>query len=166
MAAGGPARRESPAMAASRGSFHERRPNRLTAAGRRAGFATIALAAASLALAAPTMARERSGDRTTAVKVTAGRPSEFSFALSRKKVPVGRVRFTVRNLGTVPHDFEVCSSPKGGAADSCKGTKTKEIQPGASAVLTVTFSGKGRHEYLCTVPGHAGAGMKGVLTVG
>jgi uncharacterized cupredoxin-like copper-binding protein len=166
MAADRPAAEQSPAMEASRGSFDERRPDRLTAAGRRAGFATIALAAASLALAAPTMARERSGDRVTAVTVTAGRPTEFGFTLSRKKVPVGRVKFTVRNPGTVPHDFEVCSSPKGGTADSCKGTKTKEIEPGASAVLTLTFPAKGRHEYLCTVPGHPGAGMKGVLTVG
>jgi uncharacterized cupredoxin-like copper-binding protein len=38
------------------------------------------------------------------------------------------------------------------------------IQPGTTAKLVVTFK-KGKYPYLCTVPGHAEAGMKGVLTV-
>ena len=37
-------------------------------------------------------------------------------------------------------------------------------QPGKTGVLVVTLK-KGRYPYLCTVPGHAAAGMKGVLTV-
>jgi uncharacterized cupredoxin-like copper-binding protein len=32
--------------------------------------------------------------------------------------------------------------------------------------MTVTFAQKGNYPYLCTVPGHASAGMKGVLRVG
>ena len=39
------------------------------------------------------------------------------------------------------------------------------LQPGKSARLTVTFRKKGRFPYLCTVPGHAAAGMKGVFVV-
>jgi uncharacterized cupredoxin-like copper-binding protein len=31
--------------------------------------------------------------------------------------------------------------------------------------LTVTFTAPGTYEYLCTVPGHAAAGSKGLLTV-
>jgi uncharacterized cupredoxin-like copper-binding protein len=40
------------------------------------------------------------------------------------------------------------------------------INPGQTAKLTVTFAKKGSYPYLCTVPGHASAGMKGVLRVG
>ena len=39
------------------------------------------------------------------------------------------------------------------------------IQPGKSAKLAVTFKKAGKFSYLCTVPGHAAAGMKGVFTV-
>lgn len=31
--------------------------------------------------------------------------------------------------------------------------------------VTVKFKKKGRYRYLCTVPGHAAAGMRGVFTV-
>jgi uncharacterized cupredoxin-like copper-binding protein len=34
-----------------------------------------------------------------------------------------------------------------------------------SAYLTVTFTAPGTYEYLCTIPGQAAAGMKGLLTV-
>ena len=45
------------------------------------------------------------------------------------------------------------------------GKQTPLISPGKTAKLTVTFKKKGRYPYLCTVPGHAAAGMKGVFTV-
>jgi uncharacterized cupredoxin-like copper-binding protein len=46
------------------------------------------------------------------------------------------------------------------------GKKTKRLAPGESATLTVVINKKGQFEYLCTVPGHAHAGMKGVIGVG
>jgi uncharacterized cupredoxin-like copper-binding protein len=45
------------------------------------------------------------------------------------------------------------------------GKKTRLIGPGKTARVTVTFHKKGRFPYLCTVPGHAQAGMKGMFTV-
>jgi uncharacterized cupredoxin-like copper-binding protein len=42
--------------------------------------------------------------------------------------------------------------------------QTPNVDPG-SANLTVTFTKPGTYRYLCTLPGHAEAGMKGVLTV-
>ena len=45
------------------------------------------------------------------------------------------------------------------------GSKTPLIKPGNAAKLAVTFNKKGKYPYLCTVPGHAAAGMKGVFTV-
>ena len=85
----------------------------------------------------------------TAVTVTA---TEFHFKLSKTSVPHGSVTFTVVNKGKLSHDFKIA------------GKKTPLIKPGKSAKLTVTLK-KGKSAYLCTVPGHAAAGMKGTLTV-
>jgi uncharacterized cupredoxin-like copper-binding protein len=46
-----------------------------------------------------------------------------------------------------------------------KGKKTPILAPGKSATLSYTFKTAGRYEYLCTVPSHALAGMKGLLKV-
>jgi uncharacterized cupredoxin-like copper-binding protein len=88
----------------------------------------------------------------TRVTVTAGRPSEFKFTFSRKSVNGGIVVFLVRNRGEVSHDFKIA------------GKKTRNLAPGASQTLRVRLT-KGKKPYLCTVAGHAAAGMKGTLTV-
>jgi uncharacterized cupredoxin-like copper-binding protein len=103
--------------------------------------------------------------KSTTVKVTAGKPSEFGFVLSKKVLPHGKVTFRMTNGGSIPHDLKICASPKGGLANSCKGKVTKLVVPAQSATLTYTFKTKGTYEYLCTVPGHAAAGMKGDLRV-
>jgi len=118
--------------------------------------AVLALVLAALAGAAT---------RATTVTVTAGKPSEFGFKLSTKTVKHGAVTFKVRNGGAIPHDFKICASAKGGTANACTGKVTKLLSPGQSATLTYTFKTKGTYEYLCTVPGHAAAGMKGDLKV-
>ncbi len=124
-----------------------------------------ALCALALVFTAVASARPAAHAKTTRVAVTAGKPSEFAFTLSKKSVPVGRVVFTVANKGKIAHTFKVCSSPSGGKANACKGKGTKLISPATSAKLTIVFAKQGRYEYLCTVPGHAAAGMKGVLKV-
>jgi len=79
---------------------------------------------------------------------------EFSFRLSKTSIPKPEtVTFTFHNVGTMAHDFAI------------GGKKTRLIGAGKTARLTVTFHKKGRFPYLCTVPGHAEAGMKGVFTV-
>jgi nitrite reductase (NO-forming) len=75
------------------------------------------------------------------------------------------VTFRLTNGGSLPHDFKVCASAKGGTANSCTGKVTKLVSPGRSTTLTYTFKARGTYEYLCTVPGHAAAGMKGDLRV-
>jgi uncharacterized cupredoxin-like copper-binding protein len=85
----------------------------------------------------------------TAVTVTA---REFKFTLSKTSVPQGEVVFTVVNNGKLAHNFWI------------DGEATPLISPGKSATLTVNLD-PGRLDYLCTVPGHAAAGMKGTLTV-
>jgi uncharacterized cupredoxin-like copper-binding protein len=90
-------------------------------------------------------------EATTTVRVRTG---EMFFRFSRKTLAKpGRVTFVVTNGGHVVHDFRI------------SGKRTPLIRPGRTARLTVTFSKRGRYPYVCTVPGHAAAGMKGVFTV-
>jgi plastocyanin len=114
-------------------------------------FVAVALAAV-LAWALPAGAHSGAA-RASSVKVTAGKPSEFHFVLSKKTVPKGAVTFTVTNNGTLSHDFKI------------GGKRTKLLTPGQSAKLTISFAKAGKFQYLCTVSGHAAAGMKGTLTV-
>ena len=81
------------------------------------------------------------------VAVAAGKPSEFTFALSQRTVLLGPVSFTVTNHGALPHDFKVCSTPTTKLGNSCTGKGTKLISPGASATLVFTFKKKGSYEY-------------------
>jgi uncharacterized cupredoxin-like copper-binding protein len=103
--------------------------------------------------------------RTTTVNVIAGKPSELRFTLSKQTFPHGTVAFKLTNAGALAHDLKICASPKGGSANSCPGKVTKLIGHGQSVTLTYTFKTKGTYEYLCTVPGHAAAGMKGDVKV-
>ena len=121
--------------------------------------AAIAVLAVALSWVLPAGARSSA----TVVNVTAGK-SGFSFSLSKSTVPHGAVTFKVKNAGGFPHSFKLCSSPKGGTANSCAGKGTPTIAPGATAALTATLA-KGTYEYLCTIPGHAANGMKGILKV-
>ena len=73
--------------------------------------------------------------------------------------------FKITNKGNLPHDFKLCSSNKGGTADTCAGKVTPMINPTSTGTLTVNITKAGKYEYLCTVSGHAAAGMKGILTV-
>jgi uncharacterized cupredoxin-like copper-binding protein len=134
----------------------------------RTSRATIAVVGAVLltgvAMALPAVGG--AAGSATRVAVTAGKPTEFGFKVSKKTFPHGAVTFTVTNLGTLPHDFKICASAKGTSKpNTCTGKATKLIAPKAKATLAYTFKTKGTYEYLCTVPGHAVAGMKGVFKV-
>jgi uncharacterized cupredoxin-like copper-binding protein len=79
--------------------------------------------------------------------------TEFKIALGSTELKAGKITFDVKNDGKIPHDLAV----KGGE-------KTKLIQPGGSAQLTVTLK-PGKYHLYCTVPGHEQAGMKVDITV-
>jgi uncharacterized cupredoxin-like copper-binding protein len=103
----------------------------------------------------------------TVISVTAGKPTELAFKLSKVSVPaVGTVTFRVVNRGKLTHDFKVCTAPSTSSTkNACVGKVTAMLKPGTSAILAIKFTKKGSYEYLCTVPGHAGAGMKGLFSV-
>ncbi len=108
----------------------------------------LALVGAVVALLyTPVASPSASSQQSTTVTVTM---KEFKFTLSKKVVPHGTVVFKLVNKGSLGHDFKIA------------GKKSKLIGKGKSGTLTVTLS-KGSKAYLCTVPGHAAAGMKGTL---
>jgi uncharacterized cupredoxin-like copper-binding protein len=125
----------------------------------------ICLAGAALVAASASQAAPRSSTLITTVNVTAGKPSEFKFTLSKKSSKRGIVIFKVKNAGSIGHDFTLCSKSSSSLANSCNGRSTKTINPGQTATLRVSVLRAGTYEYLCTVPGHAAAGMKGLLKV-
>jgi|SRR5689334_5407633 nitrite reductase (NO-forming) len=100
------------------------------------------------ALALVPVATSRS-TATTTVNVTA--LDTLKFKLSKTSAPAGKVVFKVKNGGHLGHDFKIA------------GKKTPMLAGGKTATLTVTLK-KGKFPYLCTVPGHAAAGMKGTFT--
>jgi uncharacterized cupredoxin-like copper-binding protein len=111
-----------------------------------------AVALASLALVPLSAARS---DRQTVAAATTIHVNggEFFLKLTTKSIAKpGKATFVFKNIGRVSHNFKI------------NGKRTPLISPGKTANLVVTLK-KGRHPYLCTVPGHAAAGMKGVFTV-
>ena len=119
----------------------------------RSTVAIAAVALSALALIPPASARVDSQATATAttVQVNGG---EFFFKLSTKSAAKpGKVTFALKNVGHVLHDLKI------------NGKTTPLIQPGKTAKLVVTFKKKGTYAFLCTVPGHAAAGMRGVFKV-
>jgi uncharacterized cupredoxin-like copper-binding protein len=123
----------------------------------------LLLFAASLVLVAVPVAQATRA--ATSVTVTAGKPSEFKFKLSVTSVKHGAVTFKFTDSGTLPHDFAVCNTPAKTAANACAHKGTAVVSPGGTATLKITFAKAGTYEYICNVPGHAAAGMKGLLKV-
>jgi cytochrome c6 len=116
-----------------------------------AGLAVAGVAAGAVLSPSGGAASASVAAKSTKVTVTA---TEFKFKLSKTKLPIGTVIFTVVNKGQVAHDFKIA------------GKKTPKIAPGKSTKLTVKFKKSGKFAYICTLPGHASAGMKGKLAVG
>ena len=109
--------------------------------------ATVSLVAAVSAFAAA------DASNATTVAVTAGKPSEFRFTLAKKTIVKGVTSFKVTNKGKIDHNFKIA------------GKKTVLIKAGKAVTLKITFTKAGKFPYLCTLPSHAAAGMKGTLTV-
>lgn len=78
---------------------------------------------------------------------------EMGFKLSKTAVPRGTVLFEVKNDGKVEHDFRIGK------------LGTPMLAAGEAATLRVQVPKAGKSMFLCTVEGHAGAGMLGTLVV-
>jgi uncharacterized cupredoxin-like copper-binding protein len=114
-------------------------------------FIAIALASLAFVPLASARADRQASSTATTIQVKGG---EFFLRLSTKSIPKpAKVTFAFTNIGHVVHDFSI------------NGKSTPMIKPGKTARLHVTFKKTGKYSYLCTVPGHAAAGMRGSFTV-
>ncbi len=111
----------------------------------------LTLVVAAVGGVATAFAKTSAAPKPQTVTVTM---TEFKFKLSKTKINTGTVVFTVVNRGKIAHDFKI------------NGKKTPVIKPGKKATLKVVFKKKGTYAYVCDLPGHASAGMKGRLGVG
>jgi mono/diheme cytochrome c family protein len=118
-------------------------------------------------------AAQRQAASPTMITVTAGKPTEFAFRLSKSSLLPWRaktpsvVTFKVTNRGASPHNFKICTTPtKVANANSCAGKGTKVLRPGQSTTLAITFERRGSYEYLSSLPEQAAQGMKGLIGVG
>src|SRR2546422_1992419 len=84
--------------------------------------------------------------------------SEWKVELSERTIAAGAVTFTVANVGSIPHAFEV----EGQGIEQ----ETAVIQPGASATLTLKLK-PGTYEVYCPVgnDSHKKLGMETELNV-
>jgi len=67
-----------------------------------------------------------------------------------KPVKHGLIRFVVKNVGKIPHNFVIGTG------------QTIVLKHNQSYAMNVQIS-KGKHKYLCSITGHAALGMKGTL---
>ena len=114
----------------------------------RKGVVLIAVGALALVVSVSAFG----GSAATAQRVTVDM-SEFKFVLKPKTVKPGVVVFAIANKGNIAHDFRIA------------GKKSAVIASKKNGTLRVTIKKAGRYPYLCTLPSHAPAGMKGVLVV-
>lgn len=102
-----------------------------------------------------------------------------SLEINPKKItlpPGSKVTFHVVNIGATEHDFtlksrepfEFSEQDVRPREDGGQAIKTPLLGPGETYDLTVTIKegASGTVEYICSVPGHASAGMTGTLTIG
>lgn len=86
---------------------------------------------------------------------------DFRFVPNRVDAEVG-VPLTVRltNRGTERHDlnFQSLHMPGLGGVESI-------LEPGDTRTVTLRFDEPGSHAFICTLPGHAAAGMTGAVYV-
>lgn len=91
-------------------------------------------------------------DGASEVEVTA---TEFAFTPGELTVTVGEpVNLSLVNAGDLAHDLVI---PDLGVRLA--------VGPGRQATTGIEIDEAGTYQYLCTFPGHAAAGMTGLLTV-
>jgi plastocyanin len=114
----------------------------------------LALAGLVLAFAAPAVAAPTSSSSTT-LHISA-KAAGLAFSTTHLTAAHGTVTIMMKNLSPLPHDISI----QGNGVNK----KGKLVPKGGTSIVTATLK-KGTYTFLCTVPGHAAAGMKGKLTV-
>jgi uncharacterized cupredoxin-like copper-binding protein len=114
-------------------------------------FACVAVA--GTVVAGLSFAGVQSSKRAAVTTTVTVHMTEYQFTLSANTAPVGAVVFQLTNDGKTPHNFSIA------------GQTSDNLPSGGTGTLTVNFTQAGDQPYLCTLPGHAAAGMQGTFTV-
>ena len=87
--------------------------------------------------------------------------TEMRFTPNRIDARVGQpIVIKIVNHGAQPHDLAFPSAEMPGL----RGVETL-MNPGESTTVTLTFDRPGSYPFLCSIPGHAAAGMTGAVFV-
>lgn len=119
----------------------------------------LAATAPGLAVAPPAAPIQAPAQAAAEVKVVA---TDLKFNTPTIQAKVGQPLKTVlENKGAIEHDiaFPTMKADKPGASLRAL------AKPGQTATLEFTPTAKGSYEYICTIPGHKEAGMKGKIDV-
>jgi uncharacterized cupredoxin-like copper-binding protein len=112
-------------------------------------------------------ATDVTGRRTTVSMI------EFAFKPNALSAKAGMLRVTAKNDGSDDHELVLIRTAKAAGALPTKGDQASEAgtvgeipdqKPGESASHTFKLK-PGAYVYICNVPGHYAAGMRGTLTV-
>ena len=124
-----------------------------------AGPAGVAVPAPGVA-AAPAVAQTASAAKTALdAKIVA---TDLKFTPATLQAKVGQpVKVTFENKGVIEHDLTFPTIK----ADKPASALQVVAKPGQTAILEFTPSAKGSYEYICTIPGHKDAGMRGTINV-
>jgi plastocyanin len=101
--------------------------------------------------AEPTTTAESGDGGGTTVELAAGPGTELAFDKTTLSAPAGAITIEFTNDATIPHNVSVEG-------------QTSETVMEDSTSLELNLEA-GEYEFICAVPGHADAGMRGTLTV-
>ena len=88
--------------------------------------------------------------------------TDLKFTPPTIQAKVGQpIKIVLENKGAIEHDIAFPTIK----ADKPAATLRATAKPGQTVTLEFTPTAKGNYEYICTVPGHKEAGMKGTLNV-
>jgi uncharacterized cupredoxin-like copper-binding protein len=118
-------------------------------------LAALAVGGATAAATVVTAAPASAASKPIMVKAV---ETDFHIALSKSSFKPGKYTFVTQNKGQTTHALMI-------TGPGIKMAMTKDLQPGQSANLTVTFK-KGAYDIDCPVPGHKALGMNVNIKVG
>jgi uncharacterized cupredoxin-like copper-binding protein len=121
-----------------------------------AGIVAVAASGSALAAHMPATMTSSAAAGGTVLNVTA-LASGLKFSTGALKAKAGKITIKLTNRSLLPHDLVVETGETILA-------KTPLLAKGKTGSLTVTLK-KGTYDFVCDVPGHEDAGMKGKLVV-
>lgn len=122
---------------------------------RRLARAVLTGVAVALAVAAPSTGAVLADTSQAPVASPRLELREFSFQPTETDVPAAQpVTLTLFNAGVIPHDLVIVGPGMPPAA---------LLNPGETRTVQVQFANPGVYVVMCTIAGHADAGMKGTI---